>query len=320
MTRTIAASTFAAAAGTLSLLGAVAADAAGASPPDAAVAVGYTHETLASFRPNSVDLGDTRKSGFDWYLFRFFGGHAKSANVVVNADGSVTLNGDVTGPNGEISTAAPAQNRAKFVGVAFGGGAYIEAAIKFDTAAASARQSPGWPSFWALSLEHAATGAEQWPGKPPGYRRFMELDIFEYDIKDGANYYGANMHDWYGVYNRTCPGHAFCDAGRDYSDVKTAVNPGTDLGRYHTYGVLWVPAKAASSGYAQFYFDRKPVGNKVTWQQMPAGAGEPKGQPWKFDVLDRQHLALILGTGVGKPMTVGSVDVWQASDSQNLRN
>jgi hypothetical protein len=296
--------------------------AAGSPPPDAA-SVGYIRNTFSSFAPGDIDLEDTGKSGFAWYPYHLFGSRPEPRNITINADGSVTLNGDVTGPNGELSTAAPAKKAAKFVGVAFGGGAYIEAAIKFDPIAARAKNVEGWPSFWALSLEHAATGADQWSGKPPGYEHFIEVDFFEYDIDEangGANYYGANMHDWFGAYNTTCAGQGFCDASRRYSDVKTAVHPITGLTQYHTYGFLWVPAPADGAGYAQFYFDRSPVGNKIVWTKFTDQDGAPDGQPWKFGVLDHQHLALILGTGIGKPMTVGSVNVWQASDRQNLRD
>jgi hypothetical protein len=296
--------------------------AAGPPPPDAA-AVGYTQNTFSSFKPGDIDIDDTGRTGFAWYPYHFFSSRPQFRNITINADGSVTLNGDVTGPNGELSTTAPAKNPAKFVGVAFGGGAYIEAAIKFDPIAARAKDSKGWPSFWALSLEHAATGAAQWSGKPEGYQHFVEVDFFEYDINQpnmGLNYYGANMHDWYGEYQRTCAGHGFCNAWRGYSDVKTAVPPSTDFTQYHTYGFLWVPASAASEGYAEFYFDRSPVGKKIVWAKFAGQDGVPDEQPWKFGVLDSQHLALILGTGVGKPMTVASVNVWQASDQRNVRN
>jgi hypothetical protein len=296
--------------------------ATGSPPPDAA-AVGYIRNTFSSFTPGDIDIDDTCKSGFAWYRYHFFGSRPQSRNITINADGSVTLNGDVTGPNGELSTTAPAKNAAKFVGVAFGGGAYIEAAIKFDPIATRAKNLKGWPSFWALSLEHAATGADQWSGKPQGYEHFVEVDFFEYDIDEpnvGPNYYGANMHEWYGAYNKTCAGRGFCDAWRGYSDVKTAVHSSTDFTQYHTFGFLWVPASASGEGYAEFYFDRSPVGKKIIWAKFTNQDGVPEGQPWKFGVLDNQHLALILGTGVGKPMTVASVNVWQASDNQNVRN
>ncbi len=294
-----------------------------ASPPADAVAAGFTSNTFSSFKPGSIDIDDTGKSGFSWYLYHFFGSHTQSRNIILNPDGSVTLKGDTSGPNGELTTAAPANSRAKFVGTAFGGGAYIEAAIKFDPNAARSYSSSGWPSFWAMALEHVATGADQWVGEPQGYRHFIEADIFEYDINEpnlGLNYYGANLHDWYGVYKETCPGRAFCDSWRGYTDVKTEVSPGTDFNQYHTYGFLWVPATAAKTGHVQFYFDGSPIGNRITWGKFADQSGIPDGQPWKFGILDNQHLVLILGTGLGKPMTVGTVNVWQSSNSQNLRN
>jgi hypothetical protein len=291
-------------------------------PPAVAAAAGYTLNTLSSFKPGEIDASDTGKSGFGWYPYHFFGSHPQSGSIRTNADGSVTLNGDVTGPNGEIATAAPAKNAAKFVGMAFGGGAYIEAAIRFDPVASRANPR-GWPSFWALSLEHVLTGNDQWSGQPVGYKRFIEVDIFEYDINErnlGLNYYGANLHDWYGVYNETCPGHGFCDSWRGYSDVKTMVSPDVDFTQYHRYGFLWTPAVGSAPGGAVFFFDGNQVGKKVTWTSASDESGTPEGQPWKFGILDNQHLVLILGTGVGKPMTVGSVSIWQSSDRQNLRN
>jgi hypothetical protein len=291
-------------------------------PPPAAAAAGYTQNTFAAFTPGDVDLGDTGNSGFAWYLYHFFGSHPESANIHRNADGSLTLDGDVTGPNAEIATAAPAHDAAKFVGRAFGGGAYIEAAIRFDPVVSRANPK-GWPSFWALPLEHGITNDDQWIGKPAGYKRFIEVDIFEYDINGpalGLNYYGANLHDWYGIYHQTCPGHAFCDSWRGYSDVKTKVGPDTDFTRYHRYGFLWTPAVGSAPGSAVFFFDGNQVGGKVSWTAASDESAVPEGQPWKFGILDNQHLVLILGTGVGKPMTVGSVSVWQSSDRQNLRN
>jgi hypothetical protein len=297
--------------------------AAASLPPADAAAAGFTQNTLSAFKPGSIDVDDTKKSGFSWYFYHFYGSQPRRQNIVLNSDGSVTFNGDTTGPNGQLATAAPAKNGAKFVGVAFGGGAYIEAAIKFDPNAARSKISNGWPSFWAMSLEHLATGAAQWVGKPPGYEQFIEADFFEYDIDGpnlGLNYYGANLHDWYGVYNQTCPGHPFCDSWRDYSDVKTAVSPTTDFTQYHTYGFLWLPASDSKAGQVQFYFDGSRVGKTITWAKFAHQMDIPDGQPWKFGALDKQHLVLILGTGLGKPMTVGSLNVWQSSNDQNLRN
>src|SRR5579863_5049092 len=83
--------------------------AATASPPPVAAGVGYIRNTFSSFTPGDIDIDDTGKSGFAWYPYHFFGSRPQSGTITINADGSVTLNGDVTGPNGELSTTAPAK-------------------------------------------------------------------------------------------------------------------------------------------------------------------------------------------------------------------
>jgi hypothetical protein len=76
-----------------------------------------------------------------------------------------------------------------------------------------------------------------------------------------------------------------------------------------------------SDGYAQFYFDGVPVGYTYQWQLLPADATPPPiNKPWEFGIIDQEHLYIILGTSPGQPMTVLSVDVWQASTSANLVN
>jgi len=60
-----------------------------------------------------------------------------------------------------------------------------------------------------MALEHMAYfEGRQWPGQPEGYDHFIEPDFFEYDIWRFAphNTYGGATHDWYGIYNKTCPG------------------------------------------------------------------------------------------------------------------
>jgi len=94
--------------------------------------------------------------------------------------------------------------------------------------------------------------------------------------------------------------------------------PNTDLRQYHRYGFLWVPASARGPGYAKFYFDRSQMGPTQEWQLLKDQPPPPTNQSWAFGIIDRQHLFLILSTGAGQPMTVRSVDVWQASAAGNL--
>jgi hypothetical protein len=290
--------------------------------PSYAAAVGYKTRTFsANFTSATVDTSGAAKSGFLWYPYALFGRHARPSAVGLNTDGSVTLTGDTTGPNGEITSATPASNSAGFVGTAFGGGAYIEAVFKFNPKDVVAAHSKGWPSFWALAAEGSvvSSAANQWKGQVKGYDHQIEYDFFEYDYVPynvPPNVYSSAIHDWYGVYNVTCPG--LCQESTASAVSKRAAPVATDFTQYHRYGYLWVPATATTEGYARAYFDGEPIGTDVHWTQFTNQPPTPNGQSWAFGIMDRQHLVLILGTGVGEPMTVESVTVWQASDANNL--
>jgi hypothetical protein len=92
----------------------------------------------------------------------------------------------------------------------------------------------------------------------------------------------------------------------------------TDYTQYHRYGFLWVPATAIEKGYAEFYFDGQKVGTRTAWSRYSGQAPPPKA-PWTFGILDKNHIVLILGTGLGERMTIRSMDVWQASGSGNVK-
>ena len=97
--------------------------------------------------------------------------------------------------------------------------------------------------------------------------------------------------------------------------------PGADYTKPNTYGFLWVPAAATTQGYAKFYFNGVQVGNTITWNQYNPSAGPAPSisNGTAFSVLDKLHLALILGTGSsGTPNTVYSVSVWQNSSAGDI--
>jgi hypothetical protein len=304
-----------------------------ADPPPPAAAAGFKLNTFSSrFNNAAVDLASKETPGIQWYPFHFF--HSPlpdSASLVVNPDGSVTLGTNtVPGPASKISiaTAAPSNGPSRWTGQVFGGGAYFEAALKFDPRdVIQAEMKSQWPAFWSMAIEHLAElAAEQWKGQAKGYNHFIELDFFEYDVwkssPQGA--YGGAVHDWYGVYKVTCPGQ-FCKVnnagggGTNFDNFKILASAGTDFRQYHKFGVLWVPATDTSQGYAEYYFDDKKTADKVTWTKFRGEPPPPGAAPWTFGVIDQQHLAVILDSGPGQPMTVKSVNVWQSSPAGNLR-
>jgi hypothetical protein len=308
----------------LLLLAPLAAQASGEYPrssgvPPQAAAVRYTTRTFSStFSANQVDIVNTSKSGFKWYPYQFFGSHPKLDSLILNSDGSVTLLGDTTGPNGELATATVTGTPGEFVGTAFGGGGYFEATFKFDPLDVIRANFNGWPSWWSMAIEHLANlDKRQWPGQLKGYEHFIEADFFEYDLKEYAergelNYFGGALHDWFGP-----PTGEYDHVTLPHRLVVRGVPTNTDFTQYHRYGFLWVPATSTQDGYAEYYFDGRRVGRRIAWRQYTNQAPPPK-PPWMFSIMDRNHLVLILGTGPNQPMTVQSVDVWQASHAQNI--
>lgn len=301
---------------------------ASAAPPPAppqATAVGYKLSTFSStLARSSVDLTGKNAGGPEWYAFQFF--HQQLPNpsdITFNPDGTVTL-----GKSGKISitTAAPSRTPSHWTGLAFGGGAYFEAILSFDPRAVVKANAKEWPAFWSMAIEHLADlDSQQWPGQTKGYMHFIEPDFFEYDVWSfrPPNYYGGAVHDWYGEFKKQCPNN-FCNAsnagkgGTKFSNFGVATPENTDFTQFHKFGFLWVPATDSAEGYAQYYFDDKPTSDKVTWTKFSNQAPPPGNAPWTFGIIDRQHLAVILDTGAAQPMTVKSVNVWQASQKGNL--
>lgn len=315
--------TFALTAATV-LINSIAAPSATAGPvPAPAAQAGYNLNSFSSdFTKSSFDVDDSKNRGFSWYFWDLFGYQADPKGVQLNPDGSVTLDGDSSGASGQIVSAVQYRATNSFVGTAFGGGAYIEAELKFDPQAVNkAANKHFWPAFWGLPMEgNLIAGAAQWKGQPNGYMHAVETDFMEaFPNQPAPNRYGGSMHDWYGIMNETC-GHGLCQVGMPYSMGMRVTPIGTDFTQFHRYGFLWIPATAQARGYAKFYFDGEQVGAPQEWDKFQDQAPDPVNKPWAFGVLDQQHMFLILGTGKNQPMTVRSVNVWQSSTSENRVN
>lgn len=285
---------------------------------------GYRLETFSSdFTTSTLDTGATYRSGFNWYLMNFWGMPPMApSGYRLNRSGSITLTGRTGYQNGgglnQLSTAGNLDG-SNWVGTAFGGGFYAEATFKFNPALVNTAN--GWPAFWADAVENAMDleAGLQWPGQPPGYNQFAETDFFEYYPHPGEpqNDYTMTMHDWYGIWNQTCPG-GWCDANTNDSDVRTAP-PDTDWMLYHRVGFLWVASKNGVPGYVQSYFDRVPVGPQVEWSPFTGQPPPPgSGVDWTFGITDQDHFVLFLDTGLNQNFTIRSVKVWQASSAGNI--
>jgi hypothetical protein len=296
-----------------------AADLSAVVPPQAA-AVGYLTKTFSgTFSNPTVDLASTEQPGFNWYPWHFFGQDPpRPESVAINADGSIVIG--AAGLVSSLASAAATRTPSHWVGVAFGGGAYFEATLKFDPEKTAKGKPTGWPAFWSMSIEHLADlDGQQWPKQPPGYVHFIEPDFFEYDVWSfrPRHYYGGAVHESYGIYRTTCAGENFCSVHNPRFTIEAP--PETDYRSFHKFGFLWVPATRSTQGYARYYFDGAATDDIIIWDLYTNQPPPPGQAPWAFGIIDQQHLVLILGTGTEQPMTVASVSVWQSSPAKNLR-
>ncbi len=295
--------------------------------PPQATSNGYTVNTFSTqFTPSTVDLLGLGVKGYSWYPHNYLGQKASASKIAVDENTkTLVLNGDKDIGNSQLATVTISKsNPDKFIGTAFGGGGYFEAELSFDPdQVISTGPKAEWPAFYGLSVERVAqAGADHWSGQPSGYVHYIEVDFFEYGVAfngNAKNFYGTDLHDWYGIEKSTCP-KFLCNYARPRADSKSEVPKKTDFSKYHKYGFLWVPATDTRQGLAQYYFDALPIGKPVLWNKMPDDAAPtPDGKPWAFSILDKQHLILILGTGYEQLMKVKSVNVWQSSDDNNLK-
>ena len=306
-----------------------------ASAPPQALAAGYAENTFSTtaFTTSNVDTVDkdsTFPTGYQWYPAKFYFNHATdAASIAIQPNGTIVLNSDGTdrgNGNGEISSfAADASKPSGFAGTSFGGGAYFEAEFTFDPKLVFGGK--GWPSWWGMATEHLSSGTcpgNFWnyyaPGTAPdGYAHFCEPDFFEYDVAspDNPDVWGGNMNDWFGVWTKE---KGYTLVSSTWPEKQMRVPKGTDFTRFHKYGYLWVPATATSKGYARYFFDDVEVTpSPITWT-LYSGQAPPVTQssPWRFGIQDQQHIGLIIGSGVGQPMTVRAVNVWQKTSNWNI--
>jgi hypothetical protein len=294
-----------------------------AEPPQA-LSAGYGTLTFSSsFKPETVDARGTLRSGYQWYPWKFFGGSmTRLENIVVTPDNGLVLEGDTTGPNGQIATAAP-DSKSGFVGNAFGGGGYFEATLAFNPDDVFRMKFKGWPAWWAMASEHLLPERVSSQGGG-SYEDFIEVDFFEYDlakeVREGwRNSFGGAVHEWFGIYNKTCPNQSYCRRSFSYEAIVRRLPADVELNEFHKYGVLWVPASDEADGYIEHYFDNKKVGGRLAWKKCDNSAGSDGGQLLlPFCVIDKNHLVIIFGTGASEPLQVRSFRIWQKSSKFNI--
>ena len=247
---------------------------------------------------NTIDINNTKSVGYNWYTNNSWTSASypwvtlapTSSSDISIADGVLRLANDASGIGECLNSAVQADNASGYIGTVFGGGAYFEARISYDSTL-SKLTSTGTPAFWTLAIEYLVGNASE----------FAEIDVFEAipTGSDGMVRIQSTLHDW---------------AANNKNPVVITSITGQPVG-FHIYGLLWVPAsKNGSTGLIEMYYDGTLVASTVTNYSSSAGAipsFEPSNPNGVFSIVDSQHFPLILGCGTNWPMNIDWVKVYQ---------
>lgn len=271
--------------------------------PAPAAAVGFNLRTLGPL----ITIGGSTPN---WYSYNFLGNTEPSGSITTNADGTVTLSGNSGNTyNANICTAhQDGTSPSLWRGLAIGGGAFVEVEGKFNPS--GVQSGVGFPALpWDMCVAHlSGNGLDTSPGNA-GYKEWIE--------RDGGEWVASSLQQ----YKRTLFDHYF-DGTTIFNPNTTAFVPigSSAFGIYNRYGYLYVTATPTKQGYFQAYFNRKPVGAPVVWNQLASPNTIPPVAGSNMGALgDIRPAAIIIGTSsTSWPLTVKRASVWQASGANNL--
>jgi hypothetical protein len=263
--------------------------------------------------PSTIDIHDTRKEGFKWYMGKFhWSGFSLPEQVVLGRDGLVL--------SGRIATATSSFDDQSMIGKAWGGTLYFEAMINLDPTHVFSWKDQG-PAFWGLSWAWSNRAAQA-PTMVEGYEHFGELDFMEYGFanKPGSapdlTHYSQSVHDWYGIDHSTCKPDAYCEVLNEDRVLKVP-----DIRGWHRFGTLQVVSKDGKSSYVQPYYDGKAVGYPRKWpafrelKDVPV----PPTSENSYSILDFEKWIVVLTATKTTPITVRYVKIWR-SEGDRLPN
>jgi hypothetical protein len=266
-------------------------------PPPAAKENGLTrlafHEEFNS--EAGIDLKDTRKPGFSFYITRPFGWSPTSTEDIIVKDGVLHIEEDKSYSNFQLCSIGGRDDANSWIGFAASlknGGAYFEVSIAFDPYFKDNNpDSKGFPAFWTMSAEHL------YPHVPRPYD-FFENDFFEYFpgwYEGKKDKYLHALHHWKALAPRD---NTHTIYPNPHSARVINVPSQTNWNEFNVIGTLWVPGKTIKS-----YFNNELM-RAVSYEDYPA-----------LSVSDQQHFPVILGSGQWH-IRVDWVRVWLAESQK----
>lgn len=250
---------------------------------------------------STIDLGDKRTSGFNWYRHNTWpragsgwnSSPATPRNSISVKKSVLTIDADVSGFGESLNTAAVSPTADdQFVGTVFSPPALFEASLAFDPVFSNGFNK-SWPAFWSISIEAllASTAGS-----------ILELDHMEAAPYGGLPHVAqvlATIHDW------TQTTH--------YSRNSQAYWGSPDFTKQHVYSQLWLPQRGNLGGLKMCFFDGIAVSaSDVGWSSAADSSPPTGGPPGTFSAGDTQRLTVILGAGSPLwPIHVDYVAVYQ---------
>lgn len=252
-----------------------------AVPPGAA-ALEYT-KCVIDDRPSVTDLAPGKNGDYKWFSGQWYSGAGPSLDHYAMQDGVLVLHlgGDLVSTSRDFSGG-------KLPLLPGADGFYVEFAVRLSD------QDPDhWPAVWMMPAEHSGKQLDKYPGDPPGFERWMELDVDEGGFGPGLT---GTVHSWTGIWK----------GNPDYARVMNKNN------------VLQTPLDRSQEHIFGASFD--PLKMKVTWwvdgveQHSATGDCVP-------EVAKLQNFYLIMGAqthGAKKPydMFVSSVKAFVPPSSK----
>jgi hypothetical protein len=236
--------------GLLASLSPAAAPAAVSVPPGAA-ALGYTKRVINEI-PTAADVAPGRNGNYKWFSGQWYSRTTPSLDHYQTRDGVLVIK-----LGGNLVSAPLDFSKGKLPLLPGAEGFYVEFDVRL-----SDNDPDHWPAVWLMPAEHDGKH-DHYEGDPPGFERFMELDVDEGGFGPGLT---GTVHSTQGVYPKW----------KHVQNPNNVRREPLDRSRMHTFGASYDPVK-----------------QRVTWwldgrEQMSAGA------PYVPAVAARQHFYLIL--------------------------
>jgi hypothetical protein len=204
----------------------------GASVPPGAAQLGYS-QCVYDERPKFADIAPGKTGTYKWFRGACWSSTSAIAPATNYTDtgGILTLLQKGDGKSPTIVGAPHDFNGGVFPGLPGDRGFYVEFEVRL-----SANDPDHWPAVWLMPQEHNGGNGQPlqdvYPGDPPGYERWMELDVDEGGFRPGPM---GSVISWWGTWT---PGYdkITCNS---WSSPRSST--ALDRTEWHTFGASYDP-------------------------------------------------------------------------------